>query len=157
MKIALPSTYFYRYSFNADCLTEFHLFPRAYTQEQFGDLVWKQALRATGCKHTVFNTHQIYPDSLMPDLAEALSAITYVFIRYFDDDNEREKRAEKISDPFRIPNKSIQLITTKNHILILFVSLVFVSYAEANRLIILWISLASVSYDSLRILAMTKC
>lgn len=47
-----------------------------FRQEQFGDLVWKQALRATGCKHTVFNTHQIYPDSLMPDLAEALSAIT---------------------------------------------------------------------------------
>lgn len=47
-----------------------------FLQEQFGDLVWKQALRATGCKHTVFNTHQIYPDNLMPDLAEALAAIT---------------------------------------------------------------------------------
>ncbi|XP_031638478.1 soluble guanylate cyclase 89Db isoform X2 [Contarinia nasturtii] len=54
-----------------------------FVQEQFGDLVWKQALRATGCKHTVFNTHQIYPDSLMPDLAEALSAITGESFDYF--------------------------------------------------------------------------
>ncbi|XP_055323492.1 soluble guanylate cyclase 89Db-like isoform X2 [Sitodiplosis mosellana] len=54
-----------------------------FVQEQFGDLVWKQALRATGCKHTVFNTHQIYPDTLMPDLAEALSAITGESFDYF--------------------------------------------------------------------------
>lgn len=72
----------------ADCFTEFYFHTHGRTQEQFGDLVWKQALRATGCKHTVFNTHQIYPDTLMPDLAEALSAITYVFIKLFDD-NER--------------------------------------------------------------------
>lgn len=70
------------------------LFP----QEQFGDLVWKQALRATGCKHTVFNTHQMYPDSLMPDLAEALSAITYVFINF----SLTIKWTRP--DPIRIPN-----------------------------------------------------
>lgn len=63
----------YKFCVYFDCLVNLFLL-----QEQFGDHVWKQALRATGCKHTVFNTHQIYPDSLMPDLAEALSAITYV-------------------------------------------------------------------------------
>ncbi|XP_055617441.1 soluble guanylate cyclase 89Db-like isoform X2 [Toxorhynchites rutilus septentrionalis] len=43
---------------------------------EYGEHVWKQALQTTGCKFTVFNTYQLYPDSLIPDLAAALSAIT---------------------------------------------------------------------------------
>ncbi|XP_055596372.1 soluble guanylate cyclase 89Db-like isoform X2 [Uranotaenia lowii] len=43
---------------------------------EYGEPVWKQALLAAGCKLTVFNTYQQYPDSLIPDLAAALSAIT---------------------------------------------------------------------------------
>ncbi|EDS41407.1 guanylyl cyclase receptor [Culex quinquefasciatus] len=43
---------------------------------EYGEHVWKQALFTAGCKLTVFNTYQQYPDSLIPDLAAALSAIT---------------------------------------------------------------------------------
>ncbi|XP_059611883.1 soluble guanylate cyclase 89Db-like isoform X2 [Phlebotomus argentipes] len=54
-----------------------------FVQLEFGEMVWKQALAATGCKYSVFNTHQIYSDSLMPDLAAALSAITGKSTEYF--------------------------------------------------------------------------
>ncbi|XP_029713132.1 soluble guanylate cyclase 89Db isoform X1 [Aedes albopictus] len=47
-----------------------------FVQLEYGELVWKQALHTAGCKLTVFNTYQQYPDSLIPDLAAALSAIT---------------------------------------------------------------------------------
>ncbi|XP_055617436.1 soluble guanylate cyclase 89Db-like isoform X1 [Toxorhynchites rutilus septentrionalis] len=47
-----------------------------FVQLEYGEHVWKQALQTTGCKFTVFNTYQLYPDSLIPDLAAALSAIT---------------------------------------------------------------------------------
>ncbi|XP_058062211.1 soluble guanylate cyclase 89Db-like [Anopheles bellator] len=47
-----------------------------FVQLEYGEFVWRQALLTTGCKNTVFNTHQLYPDSLIPDLAAALSAIT---------------------------------------------------------------------------------
>ncbi|KAG4074461.1 hypothetical protein HA402_015750 [Bradysia odoriphaga] len=56
-----------------------------FVQEQFGDHIWKKAIRATGATNTVFNTHQIYPDNLMPDLAEALSALTGESFDYFMD------------------------------------------------------------------------
>ncbi|XP_065083178.1 soluble guanylate cyclase 89Db-like [Ochlerotatus camptorhynchus] len=47
-----------------------------FVQLEYGEIIWKQALQTTGCKFTVFNTYQQYPDSLIPDLAAALSAIT---------------------------------------------------------------------------------
>uniref|UniRef100_A0A182W3L6 guanylate cyclase n=1 Tax=Anopheles minimus TaxID=112268 RepID=A0A182W3L6_9DIPT len=47
-----------------------------FVQLEYGEFVWRQALLTTGCKNTVFNTHQLYPDNLIPDLAAALSAIT---------------------------------------------------------------------------------
>uniref|UniRef100_A0A8D8ESK9 Soluble guanylate cyclase 89Db n=1 Tax=Culex pipiens TaxID=7175 RepID=A0A8D8ESK9_CULPI len=47
-----------------------------FVQLEYGEHVWKQALFTAGCKLTVFNTYQQYPDSLIPDLAAALSAIT---------------------------------------------------------------------------------
>ncbi|XP_049530693.1 soluble guanylate cyclase 89Db-like [Anopheles darlingi] len=47
-----------------------------FVQLEYGEFVWRQALLTTGCKNTVFNTHQLYPDSLIPDLAAALSSIT---------------------------------------------------------------------------------
>jgi len=31
--------------------------------------VWNRALIASQCKYNVFNTHQQYPDNLIPDLA----------------------------------------------------------------------------------------
>ncbi|XP_055525809.1 soluble guanylate cyclase 89Db-like isoform X5 [Wyeomyia smithii] len=47
-----------------------------FVQLEYGEHIWRQALLTTGCKLTVFNTYQQYPDSLIPDLAAALSAIT---------------------------------------------------------------------------------
>uniref|UniRef100_A0A1Q3FL72 guanylate cyclase n=1 Tax=Culex tarsalis TaxID=7177 RepID=A0A1Q3FL72_CULTA len=47
-----------------------------FVQLEYGENIWKQALYTAGCKLTVFNTYQQYPDSLIPDLAAALSAIT---------------------------------------------------------------------------------
>ncbi|XP_053698579.1 soluble guanylate cyclase 89Db-like [Sabethes cyaneus] len=47
-----------------------------FVQVEHGEHTWKLALQATGCKVTVFNTYQQYPDSLIPDLAAALSALT---------------------------------------------------------------------------------
>lgn len=50
---------------------------------EFGDRVWNQALISSQCRHNVFNTHQQYPDSLIPDLAAALAAITGKPYDYF--------------------------------------------------------------------------
>ncbi|XP_070493703.1 soluble guanylate cyclase 89Da-like isoform X2 [Chironomus tepperi] len=47
-----------------------------FVQLEFGDHVWNRALIVAQCKHNVFNTHQQYPDNLVPDLAAALAEIT---------------------------------------------------------------------------------
>lgn len=52
-------------------------------QLEFGDRVWNRALIASQCKYNVFNTHQQYPDTLIPDLAAALSEITGKQYDYF--------------------------------------------------------------------------
>lgn len=36
---------------------------------------WNEAMEAIDCDITVFNTHQIYPDTLIPDLAHAVAEI----------------------------------------------------------------------------------
>ncbi|XP_063698080.1 soluble guanylate cyclase 89Da-like [Culicoides brevitarsis] len=54
-----------------------------FVQLEYGEDVWKEAMAANDCKITVFNTHQVYPDNLMPDLAIALSAITGKSYDYF--------------------------------------------------------------------------
>ncbi|XP_055371679.1 soluble guanylate cyclase 89Db-like [Condylostylus longicornis] len=54
-----------------------------FVQTEFGEHVWNQALQASQCKHTSFKTHQVYPDNLMPDLAQSLSAITGKSFDYF--------------------------------------------------------------------------
>lgn len=38
--------------------------------------VWNEAMEAIDCDITVFNTHQIYPDTLIPDLAHAIAEIS---------------------------------------------------------------------------------
>ncbi|KAG5875490.1 hypothetical protein JTB14_015102 [Gonioctena quinquepunctata] len=43
---------------------------------EYGEDVWKQALHLSGCKHTEFNTHQVYPDDIMTSLASSLASIT---------------------------------------------------------------------------------
>lgn len=48
-----------------------------FVQLEFGDEVWEQVLaRATDGKISVFNTHQVYSDTLIPSMAAALSSIT---------------------------------------------------------------------------------
>jgi len=47
-----------------------------YVQEEYGVDIWKKVCHIIDCKHNSFKTHQIYPDKLMPDIAEALSACT---------------------------------------------------------------------------------
>lgn len=46
-----------------------------YTQLEYGEPVWLKMLEMVGFKYTVFRTHQIYPDDLMPNLAQACSTI----------------------------------------------------------------------------------
>lgn len=52
-------------------------------QLEFGERVWNRALIASQCKYNVFNTHQQYPDNLIPDLAAALAEITGKQYDYF--------------------------------------------------------------------------
>ncbi|XP_050314807.1 soluble guanylate cyclase 89Da-like [Anthonomus grandis grandis] len=47
-----------------------------YIQLQYGEDIWNEVLRIANCKHTVFNTHQIYPDNLALQLGEACAQIT---------------------------------------------------------------------------------
>ncbi|CRL05278.1 CLUMA_CG018222, isoform A, partial [Clunio marinus] len=54
-----------------------------FVQLEFGERVWNQALIASQCKYNVFNTHQQYPDNLIPDLAAALAEITGKQYDYF--------------------------------------------------------------------------
>lgn len=46
-----------------------------FVQKDYGVETFKEAMEAIGCDITVFNTHQIYPDTLIPDVALALSEI----------------------------------------------------------------------------------
>lgn len=46
-----------------------------YFQKDYGIETFNEAMEAIGCDITVFNTHQIYPDTLIPDVAHALSEI----------------------------------------------------------------------------------
>ncbi|XP_068911274.1 soluble guanylate cyclase 89Db-like [Tenebrio molitor] len=43
---------------------------------EYGEEVWQKALQMSECKHTVFNTHQVYPDHIMGSLASVLAQIT---------------------------------------------------------------------------------
>ncbi|KAL3278568.1 hypothetical protein HHI36_016114 [Cryptolaemus montrouzieri] len=66
-----------------------------FVQKEYGEDVWLEVLKVSQCKYTVFNTHQVYPDHIMADLARALESITtesYIdimnffgkcFVRYF--------------------------------------------------------------------------
>lgn len=47
-----------------------------FVQLEYGESTWRQAMQCIDCKITIFNTHQVYSDSLIPDLAAALSEIT---------------------------------------------------------------------------------
>ncbi|XP_076255193.1 soluble guanylate cyclase 89Da-like isoform X2 [Rhynchophorus ferrugineus] len=47
-----------------------------FVQKEYGDDVWKKALQLSECKITVFNTHQVYPDHIMSNIASALAKIT---------------------------------------------------------------------------------
>lgn len=42
---------------------------------EYGIDTWNEVMGAIECDITVFNTHQIYPDNLMPDIAAALAEI----------------------------------------------------------------------------------
>ncbi|XP_044019324.1 soluble guanylate cyclase 89Db-like [Aphidius gifuensis] len=44
-----------------------------FVQLEYGEDVWQEMLQEVGIKNTIFNTRQIYPDSLMLDLASALA------------------------------------------------------------------------------------
>ncbi|VEN44822.1 unnamed protein product [Callosobruchus maculatus] len=47
-----------------------------FVQLEYGEEVWRKVLALSGCKFTVFNTHQVYPDSIMASLASALAITT---------------------------------------------------------------------------------
>ncbi|XP_060524248.1 soluble guanylate cyclase 89Db-like [Cylas formicarius] len=47
-----------------------------FVQLEYGDEIWQRALQMSECKYTVFNTHQVYPDHIMANLASALAQIT---------------------------------------------------------------------------------
>lgn len=47
-----------------------------YLQLEYGEDVWKQAMTMSGYKFTVFSTHQVYSDMIMPSLASSLAKIT---------------------------------------------------------------------------------
>nr|CAD7455710.1 unnamed protein product [Timema tahoe] len=47
-----------------------------FLQLEYGEEIWREILERAGCKYTVFNTHQIYPDNLVPNLAAASAEVT---------------------------------------------------------------------------------
>ncbi|XP_031342375.1 soluble guanylate cyclase 89Db-like [Photinus pyralis] len=53
-----------------------NLFCQITTSLEYGEEVWKEVLRLSDCPYTVFNTHQIYPDCVIPSLALACAEIT---------------------------------------------------------------------------------
>ncbi|XP_044728645.1 soluble guanylate cyclase 89Db-like [Chrysoperla carnea] len=66
-----------------------------FVQLEYGEELWLRVVQHAGCRHTVFNTHQVYPDTLITDLAAACAEITQstndafmqffgrCFVRYF--------------------------------------------------------------------------
>ncbi|XP_049785807.1 soluble guanylate cyclase 89Db-like [Schistocerca cancellata] len=46
-----------------------------YVQSEYGESVWEQACEVAGCRFRVFNTHHLYPDSLIGDLASACAQV----------------------------------------------------------------------------------
>ncbi|GJQ69469.1 hypothetical protein Trydic_g6576 [Trypoxylus dichotomus] len=47
-----------------------------FVQLEYGEAMWKKVLEVAGCKISVFTTHQVYPDSIMSNLATACAEIT---------------------------------------------------------------------------------
>ncbi|XP_050303874.1 soluble guanylate cyclase 89Db-like [Anthonomus grandis grandis] len=66
-----------------------------FVQKEYGDEIWQKALLMAECKFTVFNTHQVYPDYIMSNIATALAKLTsksydsfmnffgHCFVRFF--------------------------------------------------------------------------
>lgn len=66
-----------------------------FVQQEYGEEIWRKALVMAECKHTVFNTHQVYSDSIMSNIASALAKLTsnsydsfmnffgHCFVRFF--------------------------------------------------------------------------
>ncbi|XP_017776653.1 PREDICTED: soluble guanylate cyclase 89Db-like [Nicrophorus vespilloides] len=64
-------------------------------QMEYGEAVWEQVIEKAECKFSQFNTHQVYSDSIMSNLAEACAKVTGAtydsfmhffgrcFVRYF--------------------------------------------------------------------------
>ncbi|XP_001943213.1 soluble guanylate cyclase 89Db [Acyrthosiphon pisum] len=46
-----------------------------FIQLEYGESAWREVVRLARCKWYVFNTHQIYPDGLMPELAAAAAEL----------------------------------------------------------------------------------
>lgn len=46
-----------------------------FVQLEYGEDAWREVVRLARCKWYVFNTHHIYPDSLMPELAAAAAEL----------------------------------------------------------------------------------
>lgn len=67
-------------------LVEFFIFYKE-IQLEYGEELWKKVLKVSDCKHTVFNTHQIYSDNLVLEFGKACAQITggsyEKFISYF--------------------------------------------------------------------------
>lgn len=42
---------------------------------EYGEDAWRNVVKLSGCKYYLFNTHHIYPDNLMPDLAAAAARL----------------------------------------------------------------------------------
>lgn len=70
-------------SFPSNISTLIDTFIEKNVKLEYGERVWNRALIASQCKYNVFNTHQQYPDSLIPDLAAALAEITGKQYDYF--------------------------------------------------------------------------
>ncbi|XP_046418773.1 soluble guanylate cyclase 89Da-like isoform X1 [Neodiprion fabricii] len=47
-----------------------------FVQLEYGEDVWNEILESAGIKHSVFNTRQVYPDTVMTDLAATLATCT---------------------------------------------------------------------------------
>ncbi|XP_017776660.1 PREDICTED: soluble guanylate cyclase 89Db-like [Nicrophorus vespilloides] len=47
-----------------------------FVQLEYGEDVWRQVQQLAGFKYSVFNTHQVYPDTLMSDIARACAKVT---------------------------------------------------------------------------------
>ncbi|KAH1027948.1 hypothetical protein HUJ05_001365 [Dendroctonus ponderosae] len=66
-----------------------------FVQQEYGDEIWQKALVMAECKYAVFNTHQVYPDHIMSNIASALAKLTsksydsfmnffgHCFVRFF--------------------------------------------------------------------------